>query len=76
MVKGDGIGAWIDAGKGNGCGRSGRHAVTEAFGILATVREEFRVGGDANQDVALCAAQTLNIDVNSRCCRRGFNRGR
>ncbi len=56
MVKRDGIRAGVNAGKGDTCGGSCGHAAAEAFGILATVGEEFRVGRDTNQDIALSAA--------------------
>lgn len=36
---------------------------TVAFRILAAVREEFRIGGRADKDIALDAAQTINADV-------------
>ncbi len=56
MVKRDGVSAGINASKGHICRGSCGYAAAEAFGILATVGEEFRVGGDTNQDIALSAA--------------------
>ena len=74
MMKGDSVGARIDACKRNAGGGARRHAAAIAFRIFATVGEIFWIGRHADEDIALCAAQALNIDVD--CCRtwRSFNR--
>ena len=56
------------------CGIAGQYAGFETFGILAAIWEKARIGGDADKDIALCAAQAVDVYFKRGACRRSLSR--
>ena len=69
MHNGDGICAGAYAVEGDQSGIISRHIGPKAFGILTAIGEKTWVCRDAYKDIALIAAQAINIDL-KRCSGR------